>query len=548
MQGSCSGQDGLRCRKGDLVPLSISRTSKLSIRREDKEEEEVVSLQGKVRGEEAMVAQMPTEEEEEPMSPAARLFRQPRFNCFIIATMGFAKRIDVDVVKAGLEATLVRHPRFSSVQVFDGGSSKWVRTKVALEDHLVLVSPDTDAVASPDIFVEDYIAGLTRKPLTDDSRPLWDLHILNLRTTDAEAVVVFRIHHSLGDGISLMSLLLACARKASDPEALPSLPGGGGGGRRLLPAGNVSDSRGWCARVLAILVGLCAALRMAWNTVVDVLLFVATSAFLRDTKTPVKGTEGAELRPKRFVRRSLSLADVKSVKNAAGSTINDVLLAVTTAGLTRYLSRRYEGESDDGKGKRQILPKNIRFRSTVLVNLRPSPGIHALADMMEEGNNNSRRWGNWLGYIIIPFSISKREDPLEYMRVAKAIADRKKCSLEAIFTYASASLLVKIFGVKVACALSHRVLSHTSFSFSNVVGPVEEVAFFGHPMVYLAPSVHGHPHALTVHFQSYMDKMELVVAVDETAIPDPHRLCEDFAESLNQMKDAADAIRTTPQT
>ncbi|KAL5998973.1 hypothetical protein ACLOJK_009922, partial [Asimina triloba] len=52
----------------------------------------------------------------EPLSPSARLFHDPRFNCHIVAIVGVGKRIDADVVKAGWEATLVRHPRFSSVQ------------------------------------------------------------------------------------------------------------------------------------------------------------------------------------------------------------------------------------------------------------------------------------------------------------------------------------------------------------------------------------------------------------------------------------------------
>lgn len=56
-------------------------------------------------------------EDGEPVSPAARLFLQPRFNCHIVSVMGCGKRIDVDAIKAGLEVTLVRHPRFSSIQV-----------------------------------------------------------------------------------------------------------------------------------------------------------------------------------------------------------------------------------------------------------------------------------------------------------------------------------------------------------------------------------------------------------------------------------------------
>ena len=51
------------------------------------------------------------------MSPAARLFHAPHFNCHIIAIMGSGKEIDIDVLKAGIRATLARHPRFCSIQV-----------------------------------------------------------------------------------------------------------------------------------------------------------------------------------------------------------------------------------------------------------------------------------------------------------------------------------------------------------------------------------------------------------------------------------------------
>ncbi|KDO35831.1 hypothetical protein CISIN_1g047271mg, partial [Citrus sinensis] len=89
----------------------------------------------------------------------------------------------------------------------------------------------------------------------------------------------------------------------------------------------------------------------------------------------------------------------------------------------------------------------------------------------------------------------------------------------------------------VAAAIAHRVLSNTTMAFSNVVGPLEEISFYGHPMAYLAPSVYGHPHALTIHFQSYVNKMTFCVAVDPNVIPDPHLLCKDIEESLKVIKD-----------
>ncbi|KAF3599804.1 hypothetical protein F2Q69_00035918 [Brassica cretica] len=75
-------------------------------------------------------------------------------------------------------------------------------------------------------------------------------------------------------------------------------------------------------------------------------------------------------------------------------------------------------------------------------------------------------------------------------------------------------------------------------SFSNMVGPIEEISFYGHPVTYMAPSVYGHPHALTMHFQSYMNKMTVSLTVDPTDISDPHRLCDDWEESLRSIKAA----------
>lgn len=56
--------------------------------------------------------------EEQPLSPAARLFHQPNFNCYIISIMGSKTKIDIELVKAGLQKTLLKHPRFSSIQVY----------------------------------------------------------------------------------------------------------------------------------------------------------------------------------------------------------------------------------------------------------------------------------------------------------------------------------------------------------------------------------------------------------------------------------------------
>lgn len=58
------------------------------------------------------------------------------------------------------------------------------------------------------------------------------------------------------------------------------------------------------------------------------------------------------------------------------------------------------------------------------------------------------KWGNRIGYVLLPFNIAIRDDPLDYVREAKATVDRKKHSLEAIFTFSIAEMVLKLFGIK----------------------------------------------------------------------------------------------------
>jgi hypothetical protein len=69
--------------------------------------------------------------------------------------------------------------------------------------------------------------------------------------------------------------------------------------------------------------------------------------------------------------------------------------------------------------------------------------------MIESGKESDVKWGNELGFIILPFHIALHDDPLQYVRKAKKVVDRKKSSLEVAFTHLAADVILKIFGLKV---------------------------------------------------------------------------------------------------
>ncbi|KAF8082104.1 hypothetical protein N665_0847s0004 [Sinapis alba] len=456
---------------------------------------------------------MSTEKEDgEPLSPMARVFQLPSNDCCVITIIGCKTKINADVIRSGLNQNVFKHPRFSSKLSRDGLS--WIKTQINIEDHISVAEKDQNEIAEDgEGFVEDYVSRLTMLPL-DKSRPLWDIHILNVKTSDADAVCVIRSHHSLGDGTSLMSLLVACTDQTTSHRDKASTNPSLKRRKRVY----YKDKISWFVRLI---VAIFSSVSLIWNTLVDLVLCLAIALFLKDTKTPLKGDVGVESSPKKFCHRIVSLDDLRVIKEAMSMTINDVLLGIIQAALSRYLNN---------------FPGKIRLTAGVFVNLRSDTGIQPLADMMAK--NSKCRWGNYFSSICFPISIRLESDPLVYLSKAKSTMDRKKHSLLPALAFSSTEFIFNTFGSKLSGTLLKRLVSNTTTFISNMIGPTNEISFHGHPIAYIAPSVYGHAHALTIHFLSYAEKMVISIAVDPNAIPTPHQLCDEIEDSLKATKAA----------
>ncbi|PIN27132.1 Long-chain-alcohol O-fatty-acyltransferase [Handroanthus impetiginosus] len=474
-----------------------------------------------------------SQEQEEPASPTARLMQTPAFNLCILSVFGYMTTIDAVLFRKCLEDTFMRHPRFSSILVTNDkkhGKYSWRRVKADSKNHVFVADLDPN-MESPNEFIEDYISNLSKTPF-DKTKPLWEAHILNVKTSHSNSTVIFKVHHSIGDGVSLISLGLASSKKTSDPESLPTMPF-----KKHKP---IKATKNGLLRRLMFL--FWTTFLILFYTLIDCILFVATFLFLKDTKTPIKGSSRGviKLSPKRFVHRVVNLDDVKLVKNAMNVSFNDVILGVTTAGLSHYLNMRYEKEREceakDVK-KTNFLPKNLRFRTAVVFNLRPSPSVEDLAEVIEKEKELSGMWGNLVSIVLVPLTIALQDDPLAYINGAKATMDRKKLSLEPKISFILLKLLIKLFGIKIASAMTSKVISSTTLGFSNVAGPQEDIILFGHPLCYIAPTLSGFPQALVIHYQSCANKLAICLAADEKLIPNPHQLCDDLQKSLENIKE-----------
>ncbi|PKI18408.1 hypothetical protein CRG98_049318, partial [Punica granatum] len=67
--------------------------------------------------------------------------------------------------------------------------------------------------------VNEYLADFATSSGLILDKPLWEIHVLRAHNS-----MILRIHHSLGDGTSLLSMLLALCRKADNPGHLPTIP------------------------------------------------------------------------------------------------------------------------------------------------------------------------------------------------------------------------------------------------------------------------------------------------------------------------------------
>ncbi|KAG5404494.1 hypothetical protein IGI04_010613 [Brassica rapa subsp. trilocularis] len=386
------------------------------------------------------------------------------------------------------------------------GEAVWVPVNVRVEDHVFVPDIDHSDITNPDQFIEDYTSNIANT-LMDMSRPLWEFHVLNIKTSNAESLGIGKFHHSLGDGMSLMSLLYASSRKISDPNALPTT---------ATTRKQVGSNDNWwlVARFWLMI-------RVIFTTFIELFKSLLTLCFMRDTKTPLMGKPGDRNGPRKIIHRIVSFDDVKFVKKTMKMKVNDVLLGITQAG-------------DDPVTEKKKSLEETRLRGTIAVNLRPETKIKDLADMMTKGSKC--RWGNFIGVVIFPLWIRSEDDPLEYVRRAKATMDKKKISMEALVLYGFIKFTMKIFGVKAVEAITKRVFSHTTLTFSNVLGPNEDISFFEHPMCYVGASALIGPQALIIHYVSYADKIIINLAVDTTVIPDPHVLCDNLVESLEIIK------------
>lgn len=184
----------------------------------------------------------------------------------------------------------------------------------------------------------DLVGSIVGVPL-DRSRPLWEIHVIE-GLHDGNVALLGKIHHAAVDGVSGAELFVHLFDLTPTPEPRPAA----GGGEPPTPERIPSDAE---------LVGhaLMSQARRSLSLPGLVGRTVRTAGHLvsrhRDPETVVGAVPlraprtpwSAAITPHRTVAFArVRLSDVRRVKDAFGVKVNDVVLALTSAALRRYLT------------------------------------------------------------------------------------------------------------------------------------------------------------------------------------------------------------------
>jgi WS/DGAT/MGAT family acyltransferase len=185
-----------------------------------------------------------------------------------------------------------------------------------------------------------FVGDVCSRPL-DRSKPLWEIHIVE-GLECGRVAMVSKIHHSTIDGVSGAELLAQLFDVESDPP--PRDPVETSSSTDTVP----SDLR---LIALALTQHLSAPVdiaRLAWRTGRSILRVRRVRRSPDDAKgalpltTPRTSLNTAVTPHRKVAFATVGLDDVKELKNALGTTVNDVILAICTGALRRYLEDRNE--------------------------------------------------------------------------------------------------------------------------------------------------------------------------------------------------------------
>jgi diacylglycerol O-acyltransferase / wax synthase len=427
--------------------------------------------------------------------------------------------ITLDALRERIETRLLKYERFRHKAVADAMGASWVEdTDFDITRQVVLEQLPKKRGQTERQALQQRCGELAVTPL-DPDRPLWQFHLVE--RYEGGSAIIARIHHCIGDGIALISVMNSITDGGNDPPK-----------RRRKAADDDGDQDWLSDAVLKPLTGLAVkALDMYGSGVarsiealshpreplqgsldmakagLQVASDLAALALMADdSPTRLKGKPVG----RKVVAWSepMPLDVVKVVGKALNCSINDVLLSCVSGAIGGWL----RDQGDD--------PSGAEIRAMVPVNLRP----------LEKAWQLGNRFG--LAPLVLPIGIG---NPVERVYAVRQRMNQLKGSYQPLLAFGVLAV-TGLFIKPVQDVVLGLFAKKTTAVMTNVPGPKEPLKFCGSTLrqtMFWVPA--SGDVGVGVSILSYGGGVQFGLITDAALCAEPQAIIDRFEPEFQQL-------------
>jgi len=420
----------------------------------------------------------------------------------------------------------------------------------ALDNHIEVVDELPEVLGADDSpaglhsRLQALVSTIVQTPLNME-RPPWQFYFLP--QYGSGSACIFRVHHSLADGITLMRV----AMRAFEADTLrprgqrielisPGLnqspsPDTQQRSATPQPAANSSQTNRATGRQFAAVTGFKALVKFkkprtraprtlfgkvsaVLKQVVKVMLLPSDPVSRFKPATPIRPSVPANAR---WLSQPLSLAELKQLSYATGTSVNDVLFTIVASALRRFCLQE------------NLDPSTLSdVRSLMWVSLQGT-ATHS---------DEPITFGNRIGAIYMRLPMGEGDD-LRRLLMVRDYTSSLQVSPEPMVTNALMGLIGLAPWAFIQYIWKFLAFKATS-SMSNVPGPQEPVHFAGaeiSDLVFFVPCQGTIASFITI--LSYAGGVQMGCLFDSRVVEEPQRVLDLFVEEYQRLKEHVDKLQ-----
>ncbi|KZS60720.1 WS/DGAT/MGAT family O-acyltransferase [Mycobacterium ostraviense] len=393
----------------------------------------------------------------------------------------------------------------------------------------------------------EQVCRIIARPM-DRTRPLWEVYVID-GLADGRWALLTKYHHATIDGASGQLML----QIVTDTEPVVPPPGEGPSWEpEKLPstaellgrtAGHLARNPFLAMRVQARIVGRLAdaagihSVSSAASRAGDAVKWAAQLSLRNRGSRPNVSLPAITAPPtpwnktisahRRFAMRTTSLDNIKRLKDATGSTVNDIVMAICAGGLREYLLAH---DALPDRPLRAMVPVSIRT------------------------GDEADPWTNRVSAIVAELP-TNCADPVERVaRCRKAMQDAKRthelvpaAELVDLSRYSSSVLATTAVRLASRLRLADRVSQPFNVVISNVPGPRQPLYFAGAKLCHQFPvSIVTDGQGLNITVVSYLDRLDFGFIADRELVPDVWDLADMHVAEITRLFGATGAQWAQP--